>query len=289
MVIPRPSGATSPEDLYDPHKEEFKTPDGGNYVVYYAEETKEEHDNRERLEREKKENEEREKEEKELNDWRAGRKDEGKVSFNVSDKTETQQEAFRALKFPVFLGRDSVKNRWYIDYTKGYTEPSTISVEMIEYKHKQAYVVPIDKFLKEPTMTWRKISPPESFMNEIRKYAPLNFKQIEIEPTMTTMDPDAHEKDWQGKEKASMRQRADKSKKTGFIINIHGEPGHEHYVHGGTEPEKGEMIIVDANNPSKEDLKKIVEVTYGNQGIDEAIFNFSKGRYGLFEIREKED
>ena len=277
---PLPSSAPLPA-WYNPKKEQIKAPDGQEYVIYYADQTAEEHQKEEddkvqqQVTLEKARRDKRYEEEfNEAQKWRTAHNN-GKSEFNLSGRTNI----LNTMQFPVTLGRDQDGNRWSIQlgsyHVKGpYSGPRVngLFVQMLPFKRRNGEERGIDEFLNDPKFDYysggqtHDAPAPEAFLTEIRKYQPSNFVTATIALSSNNSDNDP------------------KVGHTNTYISRYSPNEPDRYPSLDEKANKTkEPLLIDWDNPGEENIKNIVRAK-GLEGID-ALNIDATNRYTLFDLK----
>jgi hypothetical protein len=277
---PLPSNAPLPE-WYNPKKEQIKAPDGQEYVIYYADQTAEEHLKEEEDKEQQKimlEEARRKKlHEEEFNEaqkWRSAHAN-GKLQFDLSGRTNI----LNTMQFPVTLGRDKDGNRWSIQLgqyrlpSPNYSTVNGLYVQMLPFKRRNGEQKGIDEFLKDPKFDYYSRGQthdepaPEAFLTEIRRYQPSNFVTANI---------------------ALSANNSDNDPKVGhietYVSKYHPNPPERHPSLDEKAKDAKEPLLIDWDNPGEENIKKIVKAK-GLEGKIDALNVDATNRYTLFDLK----
>ena len=245
---------------YNPKTEAIKAPDGQEYVIYYADQTEDEHEKEEDSKREKV----WDKEFEVAQQWKKVHKD-GKFEFNLTG----EKNGLNTMQFPFLLGRDSDGNRWYIKYGEAGGDWRSrvygLYVEKIEKRRKYGSEKPLNEFVSKPEIG--QVDAPSSFVEAAKKYVPWNFRTATIDI---------------GSENSAMDPKVGPIKRWSFEGEGR-EPGLEEKSKKYKDP-----LIIDWDNPGLENIKKILK-SRGLEGkVDEVKFE-TGARYSLFDLKNKDD
>lgn len=256
-----PPGSPKP-DWNDIKEADLTAPDGQQYVIYYAEKTAKDKKDEEEEQRRKIS----EKEDAEEKAWRDDH-NEGKFVFKLDNK----QNDMSRITTPILLERDAKGNRWYIkkeDYYIDTTENhhafvNGLVIEGIERKHRRGHKEGLREFLKNPgKFTFYVGGAPQSVIDQAKKYAAYNYVTKTLDSGDSDMDPNVGSirvYKW-GNDSDRYESLKEKSKKM------------------------EEPLIIDWNNPSKENLEMITKSRHLEGHVDAIKFE-TNARYQLWNLR----